>query len=140
MQVIKGNIFNSEYLEQKDTMLLHCISSDYAMGYGFAKEIENRYHIRDYLMMVGKHTCPDIIPVDNIINIITTDNYWHRGTYEKFNVGLILAREYCHEKEITRLVMPAIGSGYSRLDWESCYKNIKYLIDEFDIDCIMYKL
>ena len=138
MQVVKGDLFNSKYINDIGTMILHCISSDYALGAGFAKEIENRYHVRDFLNMVGKHTYPDVIPVDNILNMVTKDKYWNKPTYETFNNGLILTREYCLQNGIKRLIMPMIGCGLDRLDWSYCYNSIKYLVDEFDIDCIVY--
>lgn len=140
MQVVKGDLFKSPYIDCKDTMILHCISSDYALGAGFAKELESRYHVRDYLKMVGKNIYPDVIPVDSILNMVTKDKYWNKPTYETFNQGLILAREYCLQHGIKRLIMPMIGAGLDRLNWNSCYENIKYLVDEFDIDCIVYIL
>lgn len=75
MQEIKGDLFQSEYLKDKETRILHCISADYALGAGFAREIESRYHIKEYLKIVGKHNFPEVIAVDNIINMVTKQNY-----------------------------------------------------------------
>ena len=42
---VRGNIFDSEYLNLPNCMLAHCISSDYALGAGIAKQIEDRFRI-----------------------------------------------------------------------------------------------
>lgn len=139
MKIITDDIFNSEYLKDKDTMILHCISADYALGKGFAAQIEQRYKVRDFLKAVGKHECPDVIAVDNILNMVTKQYYYNKPTPESFNQALILAREFCLEHNVKRLIMPRIGSGLDRLDWEFCRESIKYILDEFDIDCIVYE-
>ena len=140
MLELHGDLFKSPYLNDKDTKILHCISADYTLGAGFAAEIEKRYHIREFLKVVGKNKYPDIIAVDQIINLVTKEKYFMKPTFENFNKSLIMVREYCLEKGITRLIMPKIGSGLDRLDWKFCKDSIKYIVDEFDIDCVVYFL
>ena len=138
MLEVQGNLFSYPHIGQSNVGIAHCISADYALGKGFAAEIESRYHIRDFLKTVYKGDCPDVIIVDNIVNLVTKERYWQKPTYENFDKTLIMAREKCLEKGIDTLIMPRIGCGLDRLDWRICKDSIKFLIDEYDIDCIVF--
>jgi hypothetical protein len=140
MLELTGNLFRSKYIEQPNTMIVHCISADYVLGKGFAAEVERRYKVRSYLNTVGTHTYPDVIPVDNILNLVTKERYYNKPTYETLRECLIMTREYCLNNNITNLVMPTIGCGLDKLDWRYVREDIKYILDEFDINCIVYKI
>jgi hypothetical protein len=138
MLEIHGNLFRDKNIHNKNVGILHCISADYNMMYGFANEIERRYHLRDFFNLVGKHKCPEIIFCDNIISLVVTRWCNQQIEYSTFIQLLIATKEECYKHSIDTLLMPRIGCGYGGLSWQYVKDDIKYLIDEFDINCIIY--
>ncbi len=130
---INGNLFNNKEvygLSIPNVHIVHCISSDYALGAEFAKEIEKRYKIRSALKVHGQGTYPDCLVVNHIINMVTKDKYWNKPKDKDFEVALMIVRKYCLDTGITNLVMPKIGCGLDQLDWNDCKKLIiKHLVN-----------
>lgn len=137
---VKGNLFDSMLLNKENSMILHCISADYALGKGFALEVEKRYHIRDRLKQIGSYNYPDCLVVDKIINIVTKGAYWTKPTYETLEQALILARNFCISNNINILLMPRIGCGLDRLDWKICKSYIYNILVMSGVDCAVYRL
>ena len=137
---IKGDLFNSPLLTRKGCMIVHCVSADYALGAGFALELEKKYHIRDYLKQIGSYNYPDCLVVGNIINMVTKGAYWTKPTYETFTASIIMVREYCLEHQVSILVMPKIGCGLDKLSWKVCKEIIQKELVDYNIDCAVYKL
>lgn len=137
---VKGNLFDSILLKRKGTMIVHCISADYALGAGFALQLENRYHIRDTLRQIGTYNYPDCLVVDRVINLVTKGAYWTKPTYETFETTLYMARDFCMANDINILVMPKIGCGLDKLDWTKCKQYIECILVSNDIACCVYKL
>ena len=135
---LRGNLFGNPYVYDKSTRIVNCISSDYTVKSGFASEIERRYMIKGYLKMVGKGIYPDVIAVDNIINMITKNKYWDKTTYHDFDRALTMVKDYCVEHDISKLLMPRLGTESDNMDWGYCREGIKYLIEAYDIECTVY--
>ena len=91
--------------------MAHCISADYALGAGIAKDVECRYSVRNQLKRLNRRLCPDCIAVGNILNIVTKPRYWDKPTYESFTKALIYTKEVCKKLGINHIVMPKIGCG-----------------------------
>lgn len=100
--------------------IVHCVSSDYALGAGFAREIERRYHIKTSLKIYGSGKYPDCLCVNNIINLVTKNKCYNKPNYRDFETSLYLCRLYCIQNNITEVVMPQIGCGLDKLDWSIC--------------------
>lgn len=135
-----GSLFEAKELNHPSTMILHCISSDYALGAGFALEIEKRFHIRETLKQIGSYNYPDCLVVNNVINMVTKGGYWTKPTYKSFNIALEMVRDYCNMTGITQLIMPKIGCGLDKLNWTTCRKSIEEILVSSGIDCIVYVL
>lgn len=102
----KGNVFDHV---NENVYLAHCISADYALGAGIAKEIELRYGVRFWLNNLNRHIYLDCISVKNILNIVTKEHYWDKPTYESFTNGIIATRMVCDKIGVKHIVMPRIG-------------------------------
>lgn len=137
---IKGNLFNSVLLNRDNSMIVHCISADYALGAGFALQLENKYHIRDKLKQIGSYSYPDCIVVDNIINLVTKGAYWTKPTYSTLEETLYMARDYCINNNIHLLLMPRIGCGLDKLDWKKCKQYIENILVASEINCSVYRI
>ena len=135
---INGDIFKSEFIGNPNTAILHCVSSDYALGAGIAKEIEARFKVRNTLKDLNRHFYPDCILVNGIMNMVTKDKYWNKPTYDSFDTALEIACGLCHKCGIDTLIMPRIGSGLDKLDWEICREMIKSRLVNNSINCIVY--
>lgn len=118
--------------------IVHCVSSDYALGSGFAREIERRYHIKTSLKIYGSGKYPDCLVVNNIINLVTKDIYYNKPTYDTFEQSLYLCRLYCIQNNIHEVIMPTIGCGLDKLDWNICRELIKKHLVYYRINVKVY--
>lgn len=116
--------------------LVHCISADYALGAGIAKQVVKKYNILSDLRSVGTGVYPDCIKTGNIINMVTKKYCWMKPTYETFVGALLKVKDICKENNINHVVMPRIGCGLDRLNWNQCREYIEnYLVREgIDVD------
>lgn len=126
--------------------LVHCISADYKMGAGIAKEFTKR-GVKDRLnteypfhIWNGHGYATSISEKDNHIvwNLITKKNYWDKPTYQ----SLVEALEDMKSKIITndlsrQLAMPKIGCGLDRLKWDAVQPIIETIFDDTDFDIIV---
>lgn len=135
---IHGDIFKYHEIHNKNVGILHCVSADYVMFYGFAYEIEKRYNLREFFMTVGKHNYPDLIVCDRVFSMVVTPKYWHKINPNILRETLLITRDKCLEDGIDTLLMPKIGCGYGGLNWSDIRDDIKYILDESDINCIVY--
>ena len=137
---VHGDIFQSEYLGLPNCMLAHCISSDYALGAGIAKKIEERFRIKHILKEFGSRSYPDCLATGKILNLVTKDRYWMKPNYESFTDAIIQARNHCLANGIDCLIMPKIGCGLDKLNWNMCRSIIENILVGSGINCIVYYL
>lgn len=121
IKVIKQDLFS---IDEK-YCFAHCISSDYALGAGIAKEFNKRYDMSTKLKAVGKGITPDCILIGETFNLVTKPKYFHKPTYDSLKESLILMRNIVERDEIFYLAMPKIGCGLDRLNWEKVEKIIE---------------
>lgn len=141
----KGDLFSipSEYY------LVHCISSDFALGAGIAKTFDEKYDMRYKLMQTykghpkthdNKSYIGKALMIDNVFNLVTKERYWHKPVYKSLYNTLIDMKNQCIAHGITKLAMPRIGCGLDRLDWDRVSEMIKYVFADTDTDVIVYTL
>lgn len=149
---IKQNLFDidSKYA------LVHCISSDYVMGKGIAKEFANR-GVKDYLIAnystdvfkwnyrgPGYCLSAPISPWGVVYNLVTKEHYYDKPTFDSLQNSLIELRgafiNYVRNHSVEfpdastweiNLAMPRIGCGLDRLSWEGTTSkpSVKNMID-----------
>lgn len=136
--------------------IAHCVSADFKMGAGIAKEIENRYHIRNYLRVAGDRMeyIWDEISVSNrgcciyyttgddqyIFNLVTKRNYYNKPTYTSMTNSLLDLKKWIIKFNVKNLAIPLIGCGLDRLDWNKVSTLIKGIFKDVDINIVVCKL
>lgn len=147
MKIINKDIFKwiEENKEGNVIVLVHCISSDIALGAGIAKAIDERYQERERILKFftekgerlhwNDHGYGVITPLLNvedvssrfqICNLITKEKYWQKPTYTSLFESLEYVKQtlraiddYAKRDGLKlKIVMPKIGCGLDRLNWD----------------------
>jgi len=122
--------------------LVHCISSDCAMGAGIAVQFQKKFNLRGKLLRydecIRKH--PTCILEGRIFNLITKEKYWHKPTYNSLYSSLNIMKTIAENNNIKHIAMPKIGSGLDRLQWEKVREMIRDIFDDSDIEILICKL
>ena len=140
-----------------DYALAHCVSADFALGAGIAKEFDKRFNLRNRLFSVfpkswvprwdktkekyrgGCVTIGVLLqdPAPYIFNLVTKRNYWDKPTLITIKNALIWLREQCEIYNIKKIAMPRIGCGLDRQDWSEVKKLIEEVFDDTDIKILV---
>lgn len=118
--MIYNEVHEDLFKNKDEYYLAHCISKDFALGAGIAKEFNKQYGMRKKLFDArenGDIQYPKAILIDNVFNLITKDKYYGKPTYESLTNALFEMRNQILEKKITKLAMPKIGCGLDKLKW-----------------------
>lgn len=129
----------------KNYTLVHCVSADFAMGAGIAKEFTKR-GVKDYLLTDSITLIPEKERVGTCVvtfetgwvsefNLITKEKYWHKPTYDTLRKSLLSAKEFYisvgdEYTKMIKLAMPKIGCGLDKLSWDK----VKAIIEEVFAD------
>lgn len=133
-----GDLFAKEIISS-GYALCHCISSDFALGAGIAKEFAK--------MGVKKQLCEKfpkqwngrgyclMNETNGIIvgNLVTKERYFHKPTLETLRQSLEDLREQAFEMKLQRFAMPKIGCGLDKLEWIDVREIIQEVFAETDI-------
>ena len=126
--------------------LAHCISGDYALGAGIAKQFVENYNMR--FKLHKNYPIPDgekfanvgqALLVDNVFNLVTKARVFHKPTYESLYDTLLDMRIQCEDLDISRLAVPLLGCGLDRLNWEQVKDVIEEVFDSTDIEILVCK-
>lgn len=131
--IITGDLFTST-----DT-LVHCISSDYALGAGIAKQFEYKYGLRKQLHAHGPSLTPECIYAGGVMNLVTKRYYWDKPTYASLLAALNSLHEQCIKHNICKLSMPYIGCGLDKLKWDKVELLIKHVFNKSNYTITVYK-
>ena len=147
------------YIEEKRDLFLvdssyylaHCISSDFALGAGIAKEFNKRFDVKKKLFDIvpwgsnekywdgnkyEKHHgyC---IKTDRIFNLVTKRNHWHKPTLETLKNSLVSMRNLVLFYNIEKVAMPKIGCGLDKLNWNDVREIIKDVFNDTDVEILV---
>ena len=118
----------------------HCISNDFALGAGIAKEFDERYDMRNRLKAhydtdeTTQNYIGYALKIDNVYNLVTKDKCYQKPSYENLTKALKnLAKNIQYEK-IAKLAMPKIGAGLDKLNWTIVLSIIKDTFKDINID------
>lgn len=136
----------------KDYILVHCVSADFAMGAGIAKEFTKR-GVKDYLLADLIALTPEKERVGNCVvsfetgwvsefSLITKEKYWHKPTYNTLRKSLLSAKEVIASLdyrygEMARLAMPKIGCGLDKLSWGKVKAIIEEVFADTDVEILV---
>ena len=127
--------------------LAHCISGDYALGAGIAKQFVEVYNMR--FKLHKNFPIPDgekfanvgsALLIDNVFNLVTKARCFHKSTYDLLYETLIDMREQCEELDITKLAIPYIGCGLDKLQWNKVSDVIEDVFEDTDIEILVCSL
>lgn len=138
-EIRKGDLFTAvgEYY------LAHCISADFALGAGIAKQFTARLDMRNRLKsQYGDIPMEDrvgrVFTVDRVFNLVTKSRYFHKPAYEVLGKCLEEMRDIMEERGIKRLAMPKIGCGLDGLDWGRVENMIREIFGSTDAEIVVY--
>lgn len=125
----------------KEYYLVHCISRDFALGAGIAKEFDKRYSMREKLFLSYRYpnyqSCGNVVLIDTVFNLVTKSKYWHKPTLESLTSTLYDMKELCKKNRISKLAMPKIGCGLDKLSWEDVKQQIMHCFQDTDIEILV---
>lgn len=139
----------------KDYALAHCISADFALGAGIAKEFNKRFNARRKLFNVypaswiyrwdktkERFRGGSIILFSDytFFNLITKRNYWDKPTLTTIENSLLWMKEQCEDYDIKKLAMPRIGCGLDRQNWLDVKALIEKVFADTDIEIMVCSL
>lgn len=127
--------------------LAHCISGDYALGAGIAKQFVEVYNMR--FKLHKNYPIPDgeksanvgkALLVDNVFNLVTKARCFHKPTYDSLYETLVDMRNQLESWDVTKLAIPYIGCGLDKLDWDNVRDIIEDVFEETDIEILVCSL
>lgn len=141
----------------KNAIVAHCIAADLGWGSGIAPVIirdiydaekQCRYKCSNNPDGFTGNLVPgDILPITTergtFVNLITKEHSWDKPTYSQLTKSLVAFKDWIVSSwtDIPReIIMPRIGCGLDRLDWDVVKYIIQGVFREFPVDIeIVYK-
>lgn len=128
-----------------DYILVHCISADFAMGAGIAKEFARRgvkaQLIENYHGMTKVGDCAVTATTGWRLefNLVTKEKYWQKPTYGSLKTALVNARilALMNDDKPVKLAMPRIGCGLDRLQWNKVKVIIEEVFADTDVEILV---
>lgn len=133
------------FQSNSNSYLAHCISADFALGAGIAKQFKYR-GVQDYLKKNYNHVWQNkgyalFSPIDGFIgvyNLVTKNRYFEKPTYETLQNALLDMKMRLPND--CNLNMPCIGAGLDRLDWNKVSQIIQNTFADTDINITICRL
>lgn len=124
--------------------IAHCISGDFALGAGVAKQIDEAFNMRAMLKAMwsneetkGLWTVPACLPCGTVFNLVTKERYFHKPTLDSLRTALEEMAEYVRIMEVKKIAMPRIGCGLDRLSWNDVEPMIQEVFKDLDVEIMV---
>ena len=125
-----------------DYYLCHCISSDFALGAGIAKEF-NKRGVKESLKTVytpfwaykGYCLYTKMDDFKGVFNLVTKRNYYDKPTYDTLRESLESMRIMISDG--MKIAMPLIGCGLDKLNWEKVKPLIYDTFKDKDVEILV---
>ena len=120
---IEGDIFSSK------GCLAHCVSADFHMGIGVAKQVKTRYPTT-YPKDVNHKRQPVFAQwIEGerryVYHLVTKQRYFEKPTYESVKTSLQQMRTHAEWSGVNRIGLPRMGCGLDKLNWSEIRSLIK---------------
>lgn len=127
------NFIDSEY------SIVHCISSDLAMGYGAAGELNELLNLKDAILEKGyvKGTYPFVVYAKDVFNLITKQAFNNKPKYETMDSVLSTLSKACNKLDVKKIAMTRLGCGIDGLDWNKVLNLIIKNFQNYDIEILV---
>ena len=125
--------------------IAHCISADFALGAGVAKQINDVYEMRRQLRCLyaayddwdtSDWVGACLLCMD-VMTLVTKERYFHKPTLETLRSALEDMKKVCEEYRIHKVAMPQIGCGLDRLNWNDVKPMIQSVFADTDIEIMV---
>lgn len=141
----------------KDYMLVHCVSADYTLGAGIAKQFAQKFNMKYHLRArgdkdnwEGRGRCvivnlsDDLQPVEpefatiRVANLVTKARFCYKPTYKTLIESLEdLNRQLIENYPmVKKIALPQIGCGLDKLSWREVSVIIPLKLREWDGECV----
>lgn len=129
----------------KPQNLVHCISQDFKLGKGFAKQINEKFDSKNYLSKKDNKKQNVLIqPISEnkykIFHLVTKLKYYDKPTLEDIKNCLINLRNYLIQNDIFEIHMPKISSGLDQIPFPKVVDLINIIFKETHIKIIIHNL
>ena len=107
--------------------LVHCVSADFALGKGIAKQFDQNCQMKkrlrqeypDYLARYRASGMKgDALWIDSVVNLVTKERYYQKPTYQSLQEALEKLADRCRADGVADLAMPLIACGLDGLEWD----------------------
>ena len=137
---IQNNIFDEINNIKTPYLLVHCMNISLSTKKGIVVEIEKRYNIKE--LIKEKYNKNDvyignILITNNICSLITKNRVYDKPTYDSIKQCLINLYKYCKMNNIYNLIMPKIGCGLDKLNWDKVKNIINDIFKEKEFNIIV---
>ena len=122
---VSGDLFSSK------ESLAHCVSEDFVMGKGIAKEFLERFGHQQELLAQNRKVGEVAVLVlkDRYIFYLVTKKYYYgKPTYSSLESCLKELGVLCKRFNIKTIAIPRIGCGLDRLEWNVVKLNLKHCL------------
>eukprot|EP00794_Sanderia_malayensis_P008634 gene8634-9567_t len=119
--------------------LAQCVSSDFAMDKGLAKQFKKAFGNIESLKQQGiKPGGAAILPYKDsfIYYLVTRERWWDRGCYKYLRSALADVRYHCEAYSVVDLRMGRLGAGPDGLDWYEVREIIKDTFQDTEVTII----
>lgn len=124
-------------------MLAHCISADFNLGGGIAKQFCEHYNMREKLKSEYGTFFDDTddagycFKIDNVYNLVTKRHVYDKPTYESLKEALEDMSIFMKEELQNKVAMPRIGCGLDGLNWNIVKAIIKDVFENTDVEILV---
>ena len=138
--------FKDLFTVDKSYCFAHCISADFALGAGIArefrkagtaKELEDHYP-KDFWQ--GRGYVLKTFSPRTTYNLVTKGKYYGKPTYDTIKEALNGLRAAMVADGQTKVAMPLIGCGLDKLEWNKVKTIIAQTFNDTDIEVLVCKL
>lgn len=140
----KKNLFDMP----NDYALVHCISADFALGAGIAKQFQQKYNTKNelrqrcqgYTFIGGDCLGTGSHDTRVVFNLVTKNRAWDKPLYEDLEKALNELFIMCQIGGYNKLAMPRIGCGLDGLDWSKVKPMIMATFSHSEIEVVICSL
>lgn len=123
----------------KEYCLCHCISRDFMLGAGIARQFVKRYDMRFKLCNIygNGYSGNSALCVNGVYNLLTKDKYYEKPTYESLKEALEDMKNQMIQVGQRKLAMPRIGCGLDGLDWNRVRDVVKSVFKNTNVEILV---
>lgn len=123
--------------------IAHCISADFALGAGIAKQLDEIYNMRkklEHLKPIQKGNIGIALCVDNVFNLVIKRDKYDLANYNDLEKAVYDMRDQMEERLITKLAIPHIGCGKEGFEWQIVRDIFEDVFEDTDVDILACSL